>query len=70
MEEGGMVGLKTGEPLVPLSELRALKAKVRDLERLLGRKTIEVEILKEAVELGREKKLISRAPLQGVEGFK
>lgn len=35
-----MVGLKTGEPLVPLSELKALKAKVRDLERLLGRKTI------------------------------
>jgi transposase len=70
MEEGGLVGLKSGEPLVPLSELKALKAKVRDLERMVGKKTVEVEILKEAVELGREKKLISRAPLQGVEGFK
>ena len=26
MEEGGMGGLKTGEPLVPLSELRTLEA--------------------------------------------
>ena len=70
MEEGGLTGLKAGEPLVALSELKTLKAKIRDLERLLGKKTIEVEILKEAVELGREKKFISRAPLHGVEGFK
>jgi len=31
---------------------------VRDLERLLGRKTMEVEILKEALELARAKKPI------------
>jgi len=29
---------------------------VRDLERLLGRKTMEVEILREALELARAKK--------------
>jgi transposase len=29
---------------------------VRDLERLLGRKTMEVEILKEALDLARAKK--------------
>jgi transposase len=31
--------------------------------------TYEPEVLKEAVRLGREKKLISRAPLRGVEDF-
>lgn len=70
MEEGALVGLDSGENLVPASQVKELKHKIRELERLLGRKTVEVEILKEAVELGREKKLISRAPLQGVEGFK
>lgn len=70
MEQGGLTGLDSGEELVPISEVKALKAKVRELERFLGKKTIEVEILKEAVEIGREKKLISRTPLQGVDGFK
>lgn len=70
MEDGGLAGLGSGEKVVPASQVRELKAKVRELERLLGRKTVEVEILKEAVELAREKKLISRAPLQGVDGFK
>jgi transposase len=31
------------------SEVRRLEERVRDLERLLGRKTMEVEILKEAL---------------------
>ena len=70
MEDGALVGLGTGEALVAASQVKELKNKIRELERLLGRKTVEVEILKEAVELGREKKLISRVPLQGVEGFK
>jgi transposase len=36
---------------------------------VLGRKTVENEILREAVEIAREKKLISRQPLPGVEGM-
>ena len=48
---------------------KALQKKVHQLERILGRKTMEVEILKEAVRIGREKKLISRKPLIGIEGF-
>lgn len=36
---------------------------MRELERLLGRKTMETEILKEALEVAPEKKLISRMPL-------
>jgi hypothetical protein len=31
--------------VVPASEVRALKAKIRELERVLGDKTVEVEIL-------------------------
>ena len=37
------------EPVVGSSEVRRLEERVRDLERLLGRKTMEVEILKEAL---------------------
>ena len=37
------------EPVVGASEGRKLEDRVRDLERLLGRKTMEVEILKEAL---------------------
>jgi len=45
------------------SEVQALKKQVRELERLLGKKTMEVEILKEAIDIARETKLISRTPL-------
>ena len=44
------------------------KKRVRELERLLGKKTMEVEILKEAIEIAREKKLISRTPLPWEDG--
>jgi len=40
---------------------RRLEERVRDLERLLGRKTLELEILKEALELARSKKPIWRS---------
>jgi len=70
MESGALAGLDSGEDVVPASEVKVLKAKIHQLERLLGKKTVEVEILKEAVEIGREKKLISRAPLRGVGDFK
>lgn len=63
MSEGGKTAVRAGEEVVSASELRALKKRMRELERLLGRKTMEVEILKEAIEIAREKKLISRSPL-------
>jgi transposase len=51
----------------PASEVRRLEDRVRELERLLGRKTMEVEILKEALDLARVKKptLLSRTPVLG-----
>lgn len=69
MEEGAKVGVGFEEQVHPESRVRELEKRVASLERMLGRKTEEVEILKEAVRLGREKKLISRQPLQGLEDF-
>jgi transposase len=38
----------SGEEVVPASDYRALQSQVRELHRLLGKKTLETEILKEA----------------------
>ncbi|KVM82854.1 transposase [Burkholderia ubonensis] len=55
--------MKAGETVVPASELAAAIKEIKELQRLLGKKTMEVEILKEAVEWGRSKNLIARSPL-------
>src|SRR5579871_3777977 len=49
LTEGGAAAVGSDEPVVASSEVRRLEERVRDLERLLGRKTMEVEILKEAL---------------------
>ena len=69
MENGALTGVGKEEAVVPVSEAKELQTRIRQLERILGQKTVELEILKEAVRIGREKKLISRQPLLGVEGF-
>jgi transposase len=61
--DGALVAVRSEEALVPSSEVRDLKRRIRELERILGRKTLEGEILKDALEIAREKKLISRMPL-------
>ena len=69
MENGALTGINAEENVVPESELKRAMARIRELERALGKSTMKVEILKEAVRVGREKKLISRAPLSGLEDF-
>jgi len=69
MEEGALTAVGSEEKVIPESQVRELEAKIRRLERILGQKTVDIEILKEAIRIGREKKLISRQPLAGVEGF-
>lgn len=64
MESGARMGVSAGEELVPKSALKDLERQVKDLERMLGKKTMENEILREAVKLAHEKKLISRQPWQ------
>jgi len=66
---GHYKGVGCGEELVPKSQIKELETKVRELERVLGKKTLENEILREAVKIAREKKLISRQPLPGLEDF-
>ena len=44
--------------------------RISELERVLGQKTMENEILKKAVRIGREKKLLSQKLLSGVDGFR
>jgi len=63
LNEGALCAVGAEESVVPLSEVKELQAKVRELERLLGRKTMEVEILKDAIRIAREKKLLLRSPL-------
>lgn len=48
--------------MVAAGEVRELKRRIRELERVLGKKTLENEILRDAVELAHQKKLISRLP--------
>jgi transposase len=56
MENGKDKGLESGEDVVPASQLRQAEARIRELERILGKKTVQVEILEEAVRIAREKK--------------
>ena len=62
MAEGGQEAVRADEEVVPISRVRELENRVRELERLLGRKTMETEILREALEQARPKKLALRLP--------
>jgi len=46
--QGALTAAGSGEEVVPASDHRALQSQVRELQRLLGKKTLEAEILKEA----------------------
>ena len=63
MREGALIAVGADDQVVPASEVKQLKAQIRELERLLGKKTMETEILKDAIRIAREKKLLLRMPL-------
>jgi transposase len=46
--QGGETAVGANEAVVPASALRAAEQRIRELERALGRKTMEVEILQAA----------------------
>jgi transposase len=50
LEQGGTTAVGANEDVVPARQLREAEAKIRELERMLGRKTMEVEILQAAQE--------------------
>ena len=68
MREGALVAVGADDHVVPASEVKELKAQIRELERLLGRKTMETEILRDAIRIAREKKLLLRMPLLKKDG--
>ena len=63
MTEGGKEAVRADDEVVASAEVRALQKRIRELERVLGKKTLENEILREAVKVAHEKKLISHLPL-------
>ena len=62
MSEGGKEAVRADDEVVAKAEVLALQRQVRELQRVLGKKTLENEILREAVKLAHEKKLILRLP--------
>ncbi len=67
MAQGALTAAGAGEEVVPTSEYRALQAQVSELQRLLGKKTMEAEILREAVSraAGPKKQLLRSTSLPG-----
>ena len=53
----------SAEEAVPASELVDALKQIRELQRMLGKKTMETEVLKEAVEIARSRKWIAHSPL-------
>jgi len=63
MREGALIAVGADDQVVPASEVKQLKVQIRELERLLGKKTMEAEILRDAIRIAQEKKLLLRMPL-------
>jgi transposase len=49
--QGALTATGAGEEVVPASEYLLQQQQIRELQRLLGKKTLETEILKEALEV-------------------
>ena len=56
MLEGGSIAVAGDDSVTGNKTVREMETRIRELERQLGRKTLENEILKEALEKSRSKK--------------
>ena len=59
--QGALTAAGRGEEVVPASDYRALQNQVRELQRLLGKKTLEAEVLREALEVVDSNKRLLRS---------
>jgi len=59
--QGSLMAVGANETVVPASELQEAMRRIKQLEGALGRKTLENEILKEAVDFAKAKKWIARS---------
>jgi len=66
MLEGGSVAVSEDDDVTSNKVVRQMEERIRELERQLGRKTLEAEILREALDKSRSKKptLLARSPLK------
>lgn len=66
MLEGGSVAVAGDDEVTSNKMVRQLEDRIRELERQLGRKTLEAELLREALDKSRLKKptLLGRSPLK------
>ena len=66
MLEGGAVAVSEDDDVTSNRTVRQMEERIRELERQLGRKTLEAEILREALDKARSKKptLLARSPLR------
>ncbi len=62
MTEGGKEAIRVDDEVVAREEVRTLQKRIRELERVLGKKTLENEILREAVKVAHEKKYRAYRP--------
>ena len=66
MLEGGSIAVASDDEVTSNRTVRKMEERIRELERQLGRKTMEVEILREALDKARSKKptLLAKSPLR------
>jgi transposase len=62
-QDGSLSAVSAGEAVVPASELSNALQQIRELQRRLGKKTMEAKILKETVEIARSRRWIAHSPL-------
>jgi transposase len=60
-ESGATTAVQASEDVVPASQLREAYAKIRELERALGRKTMENEILRAAQEVVKKNAVLAQS---------
>ena len=67
MLDGGAVAVSEDDDVTSNRTVRQMEDRIRELERQIGRKTLEAEILREALDKSRSKKptLLARSPLKG-----
>ena len=70
MLERGAVAVSGDDDVTSNRAVRQMEDRIRELERQLGRKTLEVEILKEALDKSRSKKLTWLAQSQRPDGLR
>lgn len=70
MLDGGSVAVAGDDDVTSNRTVRQMEERIRELERQLGRKTLEAEILREALEKAQSKKRTLRALSPLKDGFR